>query len=163
MNPIHVEAAGRIRGQSSIVIGYFNQIFRSCPLTVEPRQQSDRACHVGYENSIFVRSGVEQLILLGFLGVRLLRILLVVLFLPRRFVVPESQKTVWLGPALRLIREFTFLIGIGLLRRLPFGLLQFLHEPIRFARTDDELAVSRLVGLDRLPAVKTRIGTSVYR
>src|SRR5437879_13455372 len=115
MNPIHVEAAGRIRCQSSIVIGFFNQIFRSCSLTVEPRQHSDRAFHVGYENSIFVRSGVEQLILLGFVGVRLLLILLllllVVLFFPRRFVVSESQKTIWLGPALRLIREYTFHIG----------------------------------------------------
>src|SRR5207249_11994989 len=98
MDAIHVETVGRIGCQSCIIVGFFNQILRSGPLTVEPGQESNRAFHVGHENPVFARGRIEQLILFSFLGIGgflvlllvvlfLVVLFLVVLFLPRRFVV----------------------------------------------------------------------------
>jgi hypothetical protein len=57
-----------------------------------------------------------------------------------------------------LIPELAFLVGIGLGRELPGGLLQLLYQTTGLAGHDDELATEQFVGLHRFPAVETGIG-----
>src|SRR3984893_7516043 len=134
-----------MRRQTSIIIGFLNQILRARPLIVEPHQQIGGLLHVGDEYTIAVLGRIEQLVLLRFAG-----------WLPRGLLpVPHGDEAICFSPSLRLISKLALIIGIGARRSLPVGRFQLIHQPRRFACRDDELYALALVSLDRLPAIET--------
>src|SRR5437870_6986262 len=118
MDAISVEALRRMCGQAGIAIGFLDQILRSSPLAIEPDDKSNRFRHVGHEHSIFVRSRVEQLILFALIRLVVIwfvaSLLVFLLRLPCGFVISQGHETGRLGPASWLVKEFAFLVGVGL-------------------------------------------------
>src|SRR6266480_1786599 len=109
MNTVHGPTRRGIGCQTRIVIGFFDQVLRSGPLIVEPRQSVDASRNVGDEDAIAVLRRFEQLVLFGLL--RLLR--------GGLLEVAQRYKTIGLGPALRLIAELALAIGIDARRPGP--------------------------------------------
>jgi len=107
-----------MRRQTSIIIGFLNQVLRARPLIVEPYQQIGRLFHVGDEHTIAILGRIEQLVLLGFAG-RLRR---------RLLPVPHGDEAISFSPSLRLISKLALIIGIGARRSLPVGRFQFIHQ-----------------------------------
>jgi hypothetical protein len=52
---------------AGIVFGFFNEILRTPPLVVEPREHGDPAAHIRDEYAVAVLRRVERLILFGLL------------------------------------------------------------------------------------------------
>src|SRR6266852_3785954 len=97
MNTIHGPPRGRMGSQPRIVVRLLDQILRTGPLIVEPRQQVDGVLHVGDEHAIAVLRRVEQLVLLRL--VRLAR--------PARLLIAQGDEAIGFLPAFRLIAKLT--------------------------------------------------------
>ena len=137
-----------MRRQPRIVVRLLDQVLRAAPLVVKPDQEGDGLAQVGHEDSILVRAGFEQLVLLAFLR----------LLFFAGFLVAQGHEPIGLLPPVRLIAKFTLPSRIRLGRRLPLGLTQWLDQPRRLARRNHELGIEFFVGLHRLPAVESCIG-----
>src|SRR5437870_317740 len=102
---------------------------RAGSLIVDPHELVDRLLHIGYEDSILVLLGSEQLILHD-----LLRFLLIGVIL-----VTQGNESISLAPSFRLVPKLTLGLGIGMRRRFPVGSDQFFQQTRSLARYHDKL------------------------
>src|SRR6516164_3220903 len=137
---------------AGIVFGFFNEILRTRPLVVEPREHGDPAAHIRDEYAVAVLRRVEQLILFGLLRRCWFLLLLVA----------QGDEAESLTPALRLISELALAVGIGFRRTRPLGGFQFIDQTRGLARRDNELYACLLISLDRFGAVEAGIGSRVH-
>jgi len=148
MNLIGHKKTGRMRRQSSIVVGFLNQILRSSALIVKPDELIDRTIHIGHKHAILILLGREKLVLHD-----IFRFLFVVWV----FSTTERKESVRLAPTVGLIPKFALFVGVRVRRWLPRGCSQFLQEARGFTRHYDEPALEFLVGLHCFPAMETGI------
>src|SRR6516164_7934742 len=98
-----------MRRQTSIVIGFLDQVLRPRPLAIESHHRVNRRLQIGDEHPIAVFRGVEQLVLLGIFA-----------FLRLRFLhVSQGYESVGLPPSLWLIAKLALAVGIGSWRPGP--------------------------------------------
>ena len=100
-------------GQSGIIVGFFDQVFGTGALVVEPHDQRNPIFEIGDKNPIPIWTRLEELILLDLVG------MLVVLVLG----ITQRYKSIRLVPAFGLILKLALLIGIGFRRSFPLRLL----------------------------------------
>src|SRR6516225_376092 len=144
-NAVHRPPARGMVRHAGIVFGFFNEILRTRPLVVEPREHGDPAAHIRDEYAVAVLRRVEQLILFGLL--RRCRFL--------GLLVAQGDEAVGLTPAFRLIAELALAVGIGFGRTRPLGGFQFIDQTRGLPRRDNELYACLLVGRP-LPRSKSR-------